>query len=112
MCLCLFVITKFYLIIPNFHTDMPFKRDRLVNFYILLEKCEKNRYICNSITQLHKIRRDDAERVSQVHGPLKRLISKIQNGGRPIRSRNAFCINTIYRDLRFSRWRLSKTSGV
>jgi len=41
MCLCLFVITKFYLIIPNFHTDMPFKRDRLVNFYILLEKCEK-----------------------------------------------------------------------
>jgi len=41
------------------------KRDRLVNFYISPEKREKCD-VCNSLTELHKISRQNAERVSDV----------------------------------------------
>ena len=35
---------------------------------------------------------DDAESVCQVQRPLKFLILKIQDGGRPLRSRDPFCV--------------------
>jgi len=40
-------------------------------FYISLEKWEKLRYLCNGMSEIHKIWHDDAERVFQVHFPLK-----------------------------------------
>ena len=43
------------------------KYNRLVNVYISPEKREKkSRYLCNSMTDLHKIWHCDAERVSHV----------------------------------------------
>lgn len=50
---------------------MPFKRDHLVSFCILLENQQKWRYRCNSVTDLHQVWHDHAERVSQVRRPLK-----------------------------------------
>jgi len=47
-----------------------------VNFYILLEKSEKSRYLCNSTTDLHNIWHDDAERVSEVRRQLKEFYFK------------------------------------
>ena len=58
-------ITEFYSIIANFD---KVKRDHLVNFYISLEKRKKLLYyLCNSMTDLHKIEHDNAERVCEVH---------------------------------------------
>jgi len=58
-------ITEFYSIISNFD---KVKRDHLVNFYISLEKRKKLLYyLCNSMTDLHKIGHDNAERVCEVH---------------------------------------------
>ena len=39
-----------------------------VNFYISLEKREKLQYLCNSMTDVHKIRQVEAERVAEVQG--------------------------------------------
>ena len=75
------------------------KCDHLLNFYILLEKREKSRYVCNSWTDLHKVWCDDDERVSLVRCPLKIFILKIQDGGRPIRLRDPFCIIMRYCNL-------------
>jgi len=44
------------------------KRDHLANFYILREKTGKMRYLCNNLTDLHKIQRDNAERAFEVIG--------------------------------------------
>jgi len=46
-----------------------------VNFYISLEKREKLQYLCNSMTDVHKIRQAGEERVAEVHG------IKISGGG-------------------------------
>jgi len=46
------------------------------------------RYFCNSMTDLHKIWHDYAEHVSKVHWQLKISVSKIKDGGRPMRLKN------------------------
>jgi len=51
-----------------------------------LYSLEKLRYLCNGMTDLHKIRHDEAKCVSQVCRPLKHLILKIQD------SRQAICL--------------------
>ena len=56
---CLFISMQNYKTLLNYFTQTlakicHIKRDRLVNFYISLEKCEKLRYICNSMTYLQK----------------------------------------------------------
>jgi len=38
-----------------------------MKFCISLEKLEKSRYLCNSMTYLHKIQHNDVERASKVH---------------------------------------------
>ena len=63
------------------------KCDHLVNFYISLEKRKKSRYFYNSTTDLNKLSHDVAERVTSAP-PIKNFIFKIQDGGRPIRSRD------------------------
>ena len=74
--------------------------DLQVNFFnISLRKREKSRYLCIGMTDLHKIWHNDAEWVSQVDGPaVKNLVEEIQNGRRPLRLSDPFCVIMRYRD--------------
>ena len=44
-----------YSIICNYKKVWHIKPDHLVSLYILLEKHEKMRYLCNNLTDLHNI---------------------------------------------------------
>jgi len=69
--------------------------NHLMSFYISLEKlC----YLCNSMTDLHKIWHDNAEHVSSAP-PIKKFCLKTPDGRRPIRLRDLFCIIMRYCNL-------------
>jgi len=72
------------------HTKRDHLVNRLENFYILLNR-EKLRHLRNSMTDLQQIWQDDEERLWSVP-TVKSLILKIQDGGRPIRLTDHFCI--------------------
>jgi len=44
---------------------------------------KKTQYLSNGLSDLHTIRSDDVERVSEPDRPLKFDLLKIQDGGRP-----------------------------
>jgi len=69
-----------------------------VSFFTFhLKKHEKSRYLCNSSTDPRGLARWCRTCVSRTHcswdtRPLKNFTLKIQDGGRPIRLRDPFCI--------------------
>jgi len=67
-----------------------------VIFFTFLLKNVKNCDI--SATGFHEIWHCDAEWVSHMRWPLKKLILKIQHGRRLMHLRNPFCIIIRYRD--------------
>lgn len=105
VCSCLCKITKFYSVI--FNKVMPYQVQSSTEFLHFPEKCEKLWYRSNSTTDLHKIWRDDTERVSEVCRPLKNFILKSKMVDRQYAWETHTVSSGDIAIRQFPRWRLS-----